>query len=124
MSQKIAMQGLLGDAIATVQKDTSPKPRRNRREHRQLGRVMGTTRKRDLRIARHPVFGPEARLTFGPKSSNPTTRKVAKRRQRHYAKYNMVFLKNRPSTSTHTLTSQSDYTKPYTLSSRKKNRDS
>lgn len=93
MSQKIAMAGLLGDAIATVQKDTSPKPLRNRREYRQRGRVMGATRKRDLRIMPHPVFGPEARLVFGPRSSNPRTRKIAKRRERHYAKHGMVFLK-------------------------------
>lgn len=57
---------------------------------RHAGQYMGTTRKRDLRILPHPIFGPEARLVFGPKSSNPKTRKIAKRRARHYAKHGMV----------------------------------
>jgi len=61
---------------------------------RRSGAYMGVTRKRDLRIVKHPVFGPEARLKFGPRSSNPKTRKVAKRRARHYAKHGMVFLKD------------------------------
>ena len=62
-----------------------------RRWARRNGAYMGTTRKRDLRIVKHPVFGPEARLVFGPRSSNPKTRKVAKRRARHYAKHGMTF---------------------------------
>ena len=83
----------LGGPVADGTKDTSPKPMRNRYELRRVGLYMGTTRKRDLRIVKHHVFGPEARLKFGPRSSNARTRKIAKRRERHYAKHGMVFLK-------------------------------
>ena len=83
----------LGGPVAVFEQDTSPKPMRNRYEMRHVGQYMGTTRKRDLRIVKHPVFGPEARLKFGPRSSNARTRKVAKRRERHYAKHGVVFQK-------------------------------
>jgi len=87
----------LGGPIADGVKDTSPKPLFNRREGRLLGNFMGTTRKRDLRVQWGHRLGTEARLTFGPRSSNPKTRKVAKRRERHYAKYGMIFKENRDS---------------------------
>lgn len=97
MSPKVASELLNDGAIADAVKDTSPKLVKNRREIRFKGAYMGSTRKRDLRIVKHTVFGPEARLVFGPRSSNKRTRKVAKRRERHYAKFGMVFMQNRDS---------------------------
>lgn len=64
-----------------------------RAKTRRSGYYMGVTRKRDLRIMPHPVFGPEARSVFGPRSSNAKTRKVAKRLERHYQKHGMIFAK-------------------------------
>jgi len=90
---KTTLMTHLGGPVADGTKDTSPKPMRNRYEMRRVGQYMGTTRKRDLRVQWGHPLGAEARVTFGPRSSNPRTRKVAKRRERHYAKHGMVFVK-------------------------------
>jgi hypothetical protein len=80
---------------------------------RRAGAYMGTTRKRDLRVQFGHPLGSEARLTFGPRSSNPKTRKVAKRRAHHYTKFGMIFARN--------LSEQvPSYRSTHTLSGRKK----
>ena len=81
---KVALRTRSDGPVAEGVKDTSPKPLRNRLEYRRAGRVMGTTRKRDLRIVQHPMHG----LTANAHSFDPSARKFVKRFLRIQTKLN------------------------------------